>query len=62
MELKNRIIMTALTRTRCDANAVPSEIMIAYYRQRASAGLIIAEVTTLSPNGLEYPKYTGYLD
>jgi len=57
--LKNRIIMAPLTRTRSDANAVPSKIMIEYYRQRASAGLIIAEATALSPMGLGYPNTPG---
>jgi len=59
IELRNRIIMAPLTRTRSDANAVPSKIMIEYYRQRASAGLIIAEATALSPTGLGYPNTPG---
>jgi N-ethylmaleimide reductase len=45
LELNNRILMAPLTRCRCDADHVPSEIMIEYYTQRASAGLIIAEAT-----------------
>ncbi len=44
-ELKNRVFMAPLTRTRADANHVPTDLMIEYYAQRASAGLIIAEAT-----------------
>ena len=43
--LSNRIVMAPLTRCRADADHVPTEIMTAYYAQRASAGLIISEAT-----------------
>jgi N-ethylmaleimide reductase len=45
LELNNRILMAPLTRCRCEANHVPSDMMIEYYTQRANAGLIIAEAT-----------------
>ncbi|WP_219225117.1 alkene reductase [Pedobacter antarcticus] len=59
LELENRIIMAPLTRCRCDAGAIPSEIMIAYYQQRATAGMIIAEATAVSPMGIGYPDTPG---
>ncbi len=43
--MANRIFMAPLTRTRADANHVPTDLMSEYYAQRASAGLIIAEAT-----------------
>ena len=45
LELPNRLIMAALTRCRADANHVPTGLMVEYYTQRASAGLIISEAT-----------------
>ena len=47
--IKNRIIMAPLTRTRCDAGHMPNALMAEYYAQRASAGLIIAEATMVTP-------------
>jgi len=52
----NRIAMAPLTRNRALPDRVPSPLAITYYRQRASAGLIIAEATQISPLG------QGYLD
>ena len=51
VELKNRIIMAPLTRGRAGGAGVPGELMANYYAQRASAGLIIAEATAVSPDG-----------
>ena len=45
LALPNRIVMSALTRCRADAEHVPTDLMVEYYRQRASAGLILAEAT-----------------
>lgn len=45
IELPNRIVMAPLTRCRADADHVPTDLMVEYYAQRASAGLIIAEAT-----------------
>ena len=56
IELANRIIMAPLTRNRAVAGLKPGELTVEYYRQRASAGLIIAEATQISPMG------QGYLD
>ena len=49
LALKNRIVMAPLTRTRAEnAGHVPTELMVEYYAQRASAGLIITEGTWVS--------------
>lgn len=45
LRLPNRILMAPLTRCRADAEHVPTELMVEYYSQRASAGLIVAEAT-----------------
>lgn len=45
LTLSNRIIMAPLTRCRADAAHVPTDLMVDYYAQRASAGLIVAEAT-----------------
>jgi N-ethylmaleimide reductase len=50
--------MCPLTRSRATGN-VPNDLMVQYYAQRASAGLIISEGTTPSPNGLGYPRIPG---
>lgn len=48
VKLANRIVMAPLTRGRSGPQRIPNEIMAEYYVQRASAGLIIAEATTVS--------------
>ena len=45
LALPNRIVMAALTRCRADAAHVPTDLMVDYYTQRASAGLILTEAT-----------------
>ena len=59
LELKNRIIMAPLTRCRADAGRVPNALMAEYYVQRASAGLIISEATSVTPMGVGYPDTPG---
>src|SRR3954452_8031181 len=54
LELPNRIVMSPMTRIRADEGCVPSERMVRYYLQRASAGLIITEGTHPSPMGRGY--------
>ena len=56
--LANRIVMAPMTRNRSLGN-VPGALVATYYGQRASAGLIISEGTTPSPNGLGYPRIPG---
>ncbi len=46
--LKNRVVMAPLTRGRAGLERIPNAIMAEYYTQRASAGLIISEATTIS--------------
>ena len=59
LNLRNRIIMAPMTRSRADTNAIPTPEMIEYYRQRASAGLIISEGIAPSANGLGYCRTPG---
>lgn len=56
--LKNRIVMAPMTRSRAIDN-IPNKLMAEYYQQRASAGLIITEGTSPSPNGIGYPRIPG---
>ncbi|WP_226016265.1 alkene reductase [Novosphingobium sp. FKTRR1] len=55
----NRILMAPLTRGRATAGGVPTAIMQTYYRQRASAGLLISEATAISPEGHGWPSAPG---
>jgi N-ethylmaleimide reductase len=48
LALPNRIVMSAMTRTRADEDGVPTDLMRDYYVQRASAGLIVTECTMVS--------------
>jgi 2,4-dienoyl-CoA reductase-like NADH-dependent reductase (Old Yellow Enzyme family) len=57
--LPNRIIMAPLTRCRAGEGRVPNALMSEYYAQRASAGLIISEATSVSPMGVGYPDTPG---
>jgi len=57
--LRNRIVMAPLTRNRAGAGNVPQAMNVEYYRQRASAGLIITEATQISPQGVGYPGTPG---
>jgi len=58
LELKNRVVMSPMTRSRALGN-VPNDLMAEYYGQRAGAGLIITEGTAPSPNGLGYSRIPG---
>ena len=58
-ELKNRTVMSPLTRSRAVDNNTPNRLMATYYAQRAGAGLIITEGTSPSPNGLGYARIPG---
>ena len=57
--LKNRIVMAPLTRNRAGTGNVPHAMSVAYYQQRASAGLLITEATQISPQGVGYPNTPG---
>lgn len=56
LEAPNRVLMAPLTRNRAHADGTPKDMAIDYYRQRASAGLIVSEATQVSAMG------KGYLD
>ncbi len=57
--LPNRIFMAPLTRARAGASRVPNALMAEYYRQRASAGLILSEATSVCPMGVGYADTPG---
>lgn len=59
LELPNRIVMAPLTRQRAGEGNVPYQLNAEYYVQRATAGLIIAEATQISPQGQGYPNTPG---
>jgi 2,4-dienoyl-CoA reductase-like NADH-dependent reductase (Old Yellow Enzyme family) len=60
LELPNRIIMAPLTRARAIGGArVPNALMTEYYVQRASAGLILTEATSVTPQGVGYANTPG---
>ncbi|EIK98083.1 xenobiotic reductase B [Pseudomonas sp. M47T1] len=59
LELPNRIIMAPLTRCRADEGRVPNAMMAEYYVQRAAAGLILSEATSVTPMGVGYPDTPG---
>ncbi len=54
LNLSSRIVMAPLTRRRATDYNVPVPMMAEYYGQRAGAGLIIAEGTSPSQNGVGY--------
>lgn len=57
--LPNRVVMAPLTRNRASDGNVPTELNATYYAQRASAGLLIAEATQVTPYGQGYPATPG---
>lgn len=59
LNLKNRIIMAPLTRSRTGHAGIPGALNATYYTQRASAGAIIAEATQISPQGQGYAFTPG---
>lgn len=59
LELKNRIIMAPLTRSRANDEGVQPDFAVDYYTQRASAGLIITEATNVSAMAKGYVRTPG---
>jgi len=57
--LPNRIVMAPLTRSRAGVERVPNALMAEYYRQRATAGLILSEATSVTPMGVGYADTPG---
>ncbi len=63
LSLSNRIAMAPMTRARSGENRVANALMAEYYAQRASAGLIISEATTISPQAnILWPERAGWYD
>lgn len=58
VDLPNRVVMAPLTRSRAP-NRVPGALNATYYAQRASAGLIISEATSISPTAVGYAYTPG---
>ena len=59
LHFKNRMVMSPMTRSRAVGANTPNALMAEYYGQRASAGLIVTEGTSPSPNGLGYAFIPG---
>ena len=59
LELPNRVVMAPMTRSRAGEGDVPTDLAVEYYRQRASAGLIITEGTQPSAEGKGYCRTPG---
>ncbi|WP_070106141.1 alkene reductase [Burkholderia plantarii] len=59
LQLKNRIVMAPMTRSRADDAGVPPDYAADYYAQRAGAGLIITEATNISAQARGYPRTPG---
>ncbi len=57
--LSNRIFLAPLTRARAGQQRVPNALMAEYYRQRAGAGLILTEATSVTPMGVGYANTPG---
>lgn len=62
LQLANRTVMSPMTRSRAVEANTPNALMAEYYGQRASAGLIVTEGTSPSPNGLGYARIPGLFD
>ncbi|NLR67545.1 alkene reductase [Chitinophaga varians] len=62
VSLKNRLLMAPMTRSRTSQPGdIPNELMAEYYRQRASAGIIITEATYVSLEGKGYARTPGII-
>jgi 2,4-dienoyl-CoA reductase-like NADH-dependent reductase (Old Yellow Enzyme family) len=57
--LPNRIVLAPLTRARAGVERIPNALMAEYYVQRASAGLILSEATSVTPMGVGYADTPG---
>ena len=59
LELRNRIVMAPMTRSRAGEGEAPTALATEYYRQRAGAGLIVSEGAQPSPHGKGYCRTPG---
>ncbi|HEX8905746.1 MAG TPA: alkene reductase [Longimicrobiaceae bacterium] len=58
-ELRNRLVMAPMTRSRAGEGNVVTDLTVEYYRQRSTAGLIVSEGTQVSPRGVGYTHTPG---
>lgn len=61
IKVSNRIAMAPLTRSRAGMDGVHADLAVEYYRQRATAGLIITEATNISRQGRGLCLHAGHL-
>ena len=59
LTLRNRIVLAPLTRQRASEGRVPNDLMLEYYVQRADAGLLLTEATSVTPQGVGYADTPG---
>ena len=59
LKLSNRMVMAPMTRNRAAEGNTPQQMNVKYYRQRASAGLIITEASPVSAEAVGYPATPG---
>lgn len=59
LELPNRLVMAPMTRNRATPDGLPTPMMVEYYSQRAAAGLIVTEMTQLTPEAVGYMNTPG---
>ena len=59
LHLPNRVVLAPLTRARAVEDRTPNDLMLQYYVQRASAGLMLTEATSVSPQGVGYADTPG---
>lgn len=59
LHLPNRVVLAPLTRSRASEGRVPNDLMRDYYVQRAGAGLILTEATSVTPQGVGYADTPG---
>lgn len=59
LRANNRIVLAPMTRARAGHRRIPNELMAEYYRQRASAGLMISEATVISTQGIGWVNSPG---
>ena len=57
--IANRLVMAPMTRNRAEADGRPSPMMTTYYAQRASAGLIVSEMTQIAATAVSYANTPG---
>jgi N-ethylmaleimide reductase len=60
LQMRNRVVMASMTRGRArNPELAPTALHVEYYRQRASAGLILTEATWMSPRAVGFINVPG---